>query len=31
VTSNVGRQPGQQQQEGFKVGGAMNLQVTLKS
>lgn len=30
VNSNIGRQYGQQQQEGFTVNGTMNLQVTLK-
>ena len=30
VNSNVGRQYGQQQQEGLTVNGTMNLQITLK-
>jgi len=30
VTSNVGRQFGQQQQEGYSVNGSMNFQITLK-
>jgi hypothetical protein len=30
VTSNIGRQFGQQQQEGYTVNGSMSLQITLK-
>lgn len=30
INSNIGRQFGQQQQEGFNVSGSMSLQVTLK-
>ena len=30
INSNIGRQFGQQQQEGFNVNGSMSLQVTLK-
>jgi hypothetical protein len=30
VTSNIGRQFGQQQQEGYTVNGSMNFQITLK-
>jgi hypothetical protein len=30
VTSNIGRQFGQQQQEGYSVNGSMNFQITLK-
>ena len=30
VNSNIGRQYGQQQQEGFNVSGSMSMQITLK-
>lgn len=30
VTSNINRQYGQQQQEGFNINGSMNFQITLK-
>ncbi len=30
VTSNIGRQFGQQQQEGYSVNGSMSFQITLK-
>jgi len=30
VTSNIGRQFGQQQQEGYMINGSMSLQITLK-
>ena len=30
VNSNIGRQFGQQQQEGFNVNGSMSMQITLK-
>jgi hypothetical protein len=30
VTSNINRQVGQQQQEGYNVNGSMNFQITLK-
>ena len=30
INTNLGRQYGQQQQEGFTVNGSMNLQITLK-
>ena len=30
LTSNINRQPGLQQQEGFNVNGSMSLQITLK-
>jgi hypothetical protein len=30
VNTNIGRQFGQQQQEGYTVNGAMNFQITLK-
>ncbi|WP_426441912.1 hypothetical protein [Bradyrhizobium genosp. P] len=30
INSNIGRQFGQQQQEGFNVNGSMSLQITLK-
>ncbi len=30
VTSNVARQHGQQQEEGYTVNGSVNLQITLK-
>jgi hypothetical protein len=30
INSNIGRQMGQQQQEGYNVNGSMNFQITLK-
>jgi hypothetical protein len=30
INSNIGRQMGQQQQEGYNINGSMNFQITLK-